>query len=227
MHSLHLFNTELYLLPERAVYLPDHQALLVADVHLGKPETFQRFGVPIPSQVNQDTLSRLAQLSDRTQARTLFILGDLFHSRVGLVDEVMDAWLKFLATTQLEAHLILGNHDRPLTERIFHRSLTCHTTPFPLAPWLLSHEPLATPTSPSICGHTHPCIRIGDRRDRLRLPCFYWEHQAQRLTLPAFGDFTGGYELPLSAQVTAYAIAETKVIPFGAPLAKNEQSGWG
>ena len=129
METLVLHNHPLTLLPEKAVYLPQHAALLVSDVHLGKSETFQHFGIPIPSQVNQATLQRLQQAQARTQAQRLFILGDLFHARAGMVDEVIDGWLKFLAATQLEAHLILGNHDRGLADDLSQFSLTCYTTP--------------------------------------------------------------------------------------------------
>ena len=81
----------LTLLPERAVFCPSEQALLVSDVHLGKAETFQHYGIPVPGAVNGATLHRLAQVCDRTQARRLIILGDLFHAQAGMVDEVIDA----------------------------------------------------------------------------------------------------------------------------------------
>lgn len=218
METLVIHNQTLRLLPEKAVYLPEHSALLVSDVHLGKSETFQHFGIPVPSQVNEATLERLQQAQARTQAQQLFVLGDLFHARAGMVDEVIDAWLKCLAATQLEAHLILGNHDRGLADDLSQFSLTCHTTPIGLDTIILSHEPL--PMSDeipglNICGHVHPCVQIGGKGDRLRLPCFYWEAQLQRLTLPSFGDFTGGYTVTLGTATVAYAIAEDTVIPIG------------
>jgi DNA ligase-associated metallophosphoesterase len=202
-------------LPEKAVYVPALDAVLVSDVHLGKSETFQQCGVPVSSQVNEDTLQRLAGVCDRTQAQQLFILSDLFHSRAGLVDEVIDRWLKFLSQTQVEAHLILGNHDRPLRDCMSQLSLTCQTRPVEVATWILSHEPLPWASGINICGHIHPCVWLGGRGDRLRLPCFYWEHQAHRLILPAFGEFTGGHNVPLNAQVTAYVVADNAVVPFG------------
>lgn len=214
METLVLQHQTLQLLPEKAVYLPAQQALLVSDVHLGKSETFQHFGIPIPSQVNESTLQRLQQAQARTQAQHLFVLGDLFHARAGMVDEVIDCWLKFLAVTQLEAHLILGNHDRPLLEDLSQFSLTCHTNAIDLDGILLSHEPLPLSDSLNICGHVHPCVQVGDKGDRLRLPCFYWEAQLNRLTLPSFGEFTGGYTVAMSHETTAYAIADDTIIPF-------------
>lgn len=214
METVVLHNQTLTLLPEKAVYLPTHSALLVSDVHLGKSETFQHFGIPVPNQVNQATLQRLQQAQARTQAQQLFVLGDLFHAQAGLVDGVIDGWLKFLATTQLEAHLILGNHDRPLADELSQFSLTCHIHPIDLDSMILSHEPLPNHEGLNVCGHVHPCVQIGGQGDRLRLPCFYWEASLNRLTLPSFGDFTGGYTVSIHRAATAYAIADDTIIPF-------------
>ncbi|NER83237.1 MAG: ligase-associated DNA damage response endonuclease PdeM [Leptolyngbya sp. SIO1D8] len=227
-----LQGTQLELLPEKAAFSPELETLFVSDVHLGKSETFQQFGIPIPNQVNDATLQRLKQARDRTGASQVFILGDLFHGPAGLVDEVIDGWLRFLNVTQLEAHLILGNHDRALLDRLSQLSLTCYTQPIQYGAWVLSHEPLPVTAgitsdktehltegidnSINICGHVHPCVRLGGKGDRMRLPCFYWEPNFQRLTLPSFGDFTGGYTVSLGrrANATAYVIAENAVIPF-------------
>lgn len=215
IETLTIQGFQVQLLPEKAVYIPELAALLVADVHLGKPETFQRYGIPIPHQVNQATLARLQQAYDRTDARQLMILGDLFHAKVGLVDEVIENWLQFLERTQLEAHLILGNHDRALADSLAQCSLTCHTQPIQRHPWCLSHEPLVDANGDiNICGHIHPCVRIGGKGDRLRLPCFHWEPTGSRLTLPSFGDFTGGYTITLKGDAIAYVIADDTVVPL-------------
>lgn len=214
MEILSIQDHSLMLLPEKAAYISQLDALLVSDVHLGKSETFQHFGIPVPNQVNTATLERLQQACDRTQAQQLFILGDLFHAKAGLVDEVIDSWLKFLAATQVDAHLILGNHDRHLVEDLSQLSLTCHTHSLELMPWILSHEPFALAKGINICGHIHPCVRLSGGGDRLRLPCFYWEAQQKRLTLPSFGEFTGGYDVSITPGITAYVVAEDAVIPF-------------
>ena len=41
-------GTRLRLLPERAAWVEDLGLLLVADMHLGKPQAFRRLGVPVP-----------------------------------------------------------------------------------------------------------------------------------------------------------------------------------
>jgi DNA ligase-associated metallophosphoesterase len=207
----------LILLSEKAVYLPDHRALLVSDVHLGKAETFQHYGIPIPAIVNGVTLERLTQLCDRTQATRLIILGDLFHARAGLVPEVLAGWRHFLQQTKIQADLLMGNHDRPLSASLEALDLTCWSSGMTLDRLTLSHEPLPSgktvaPDGLNICGHIHPCVQLGQGRDRLRLSCFHWQSRSRCLTLPAFGEFTGGYTVRPEPGDIVYGIADGQVI---------------
>ncbi|MEO0827005.1 MAG: ligase-associated DNA damage response endonuclease PdeM [Cyanobacteria bacterium J06642_9] len=215
MQAIQIQTVNLNLLPQKAIYLPTHNSLLVSDVHLGKAETFQSFGIPIANPINQHTLDRLNALCHTWQPEHLFILGDLFHAKQGLVDEVIDSWLRFLNDVQLQAHLLLGNHDRPMSDDLQQLSIDCCTSPIQLADDLvLSHEPHAYGSSLNICGHVHPCVNLKTRLDQLRLPCFFHEVGINRLTLPAFGEFTGGYTVRLGREDVAYAIAEESIIPF-------------
>ncbi|HIK45289.1 MAG TPA: ligase-associated DNA damage response endonuclease PdeM [Leptolyngbyaceae cyanobacterium M65_K2018_010] len=216
MAELQLRSHRLQLLAPKAIYVETLGALLVSDLHLGKAETFQHHGLAIPSQVNQTTLDRLTALCTEYQPHSLWILGDLFHSVESLSPGVIESWLKFLAQTQVSAHLILGNHDRRLQPRLQQLSLVCFVDAVETDGLLLSHEPLTQTDLPNLCGHVHPCLRLSRGCDRLRLPCFHWQAQQNRLTLPAFGAFTGGYDIQLAAGDVAYVVAEDGVVPFTA-----------
>jgi DNA ligase-associated metallophosphoesterase len=207
-------GNDLHLLPEKAIYLEAHKTLLVADVHLGKSETFQSLGIPIPNAINQATIDRLQTLCTQYQPTTLLILGDLFHSRYALVDEVIAAWKQFLASIPVNVKLVIGNHDRALTPALQHLAIECVTNTVQIDRFVLSHEPDASSDGFNICGHLHPCVRIRSKLDTLRLPCFYLDNSRQQLVLPSFGEFTGGAELPLKRNVTAYVVVDRAVIPF-------------
>ncbi|MDX2098909.1 MAG: ligase-associated DNA damage response endonuclease PdeM [Leptolyngbyaceae cyanobacterium bins.59] len=214
MHLLNLLGTDLWLLPEKAVYIPGLKILLVADVHLGKSETFQHRGVPIPHQVNLATLRRLQTLSDQLKPQQLVILGDLFHSRSALVEEVLNAWESFLATLNLDVTLIVGNHDRPLRAALTEKEIVnCHEV-VQVENLIFSHEFYPQPGCINFCGHIHPCVKIQTKLDRLRLPCFYLDQSQTVLILPSFGEFTGSHEMPLGQGKAAYVIAENTVIPL-------------
>jgi len=218
MQIIDILGTPLQLLAEKAVYLEQAQTLLVADVHLGKSDTFQRSGIPIPNTINQETLDRLYSLCLQVQPQQLIILGDLFHSKWAFTDEVSKCWQQFTQSIPATVKLLLGNHDRQLTQPLTTLGIDYATTPIELGSILLSHEPLqstlSSTTTVNICGHVHPCIRLKTRLDDLRLPCFYLETSPYLLVLPSFGSFTGGFEVTLKANAIAYAIVENTVLPL-------------
>ncbi|MEL7509460.1 MAG: ligase-associated DNA damage response endonuclease PdeM [Cyanobacteria bacterium J06554_1] len=217
-HRVNLLQGEELVLLDRAAYVPAHKALLLSDVHLGKAETFQMAGIPVAQQVNGETLERLRSHCRQVQPQKIFILGDLFHSRQGLVSDVATAWSKFLADTEANVTLILGNHDRAALGPVFDMEYSTH--PIPLGTLLLSHEPTHPDNLPdghlNICGHVHPVVQLKSAIDSLRLPCFYHEHPSQRLTLPSFGSFTGGYEVTLTKGHTAYITVEGSLMVLDA-----------
>ncbi|MDX2241316.1 MAG: ligase-associated DNA damage response endonuclease PdeM [Leptolyngbyaceae cyanobacterium bins.302] len=214
MYRISILGKHLNLLPEKAIYIEELKVLLVSDVHLGKSETFQSLGIPIPNTVNQTTLDRLQKICSQYDLEYVFILGDLFHSKYALVDEVLKPWLEFTQSLKASVQLIVGNHDRRLVPQLELFSISCILDSIQIDNLVLSHEPEAKANCLNICGHIHPCIRIKTKLDNLRLPCFYLEQQQNQLILPSFGEFTGGYEVALTSGTTAFAIAENSVIPF-------------
>jgi DNA ligase-associated metallophosphoesterase len=212
--EINILGINLRLLPEKAIYIKNLETLLVADVHLGKSETFQAKGIPISNRVNQQTLDRLQTLCAQFELKRLIILGDLFHSKFALVDEVLDGWQQFLTAIRAHVQLIVGNHDRALTPTLKMLSIDCVVDAIQLEYLLLSHEPTSRQNCFNICGHVHPCIRLKTRLDSLRLPCFYLDQAQNLLMLPSFGEFTGGYEVQLKANTTAYAVADNSIISF-------------
>jgi hypothetical protein len=47
--KLQVAGEELLLLPQKAVYWPRAQMLIVADIHFGKAASFRALGVPVPA----------------------------------------------------------------------------------------------------------------------------------------------------------------------------------
>ena len=44
----------------KVVFSPEHQAMFVADIHLGKAATFRSLGVPVPAGTTQENLAKLS-----------------------------------------------------------------------------------------------------------------------------------------------------------------------
>lgn len=181
-------DRQLWLLAERAVWDPDHRALLVADLHLGKAESFQAQGIPLPSDGDAGTLNALLDLAHRLQPRQVVVLGDLIHGRLGLTAELRAKLAALPELLGCPLRLIGGNHERG--------SWIADLPPEPaqaLGGWWLSHQPDPRPGQLNLCGHLHPVALVGSAGQRLRLPCFALDPSLHRLALPAFGDLTGGH----------------------------------
>src|SRR5690606_24763722 len=98
------------MLADRALYWPARARLLVADLHLGKGDTFRAAGIAVPSGGTAHDLARLAILVERSRARELWILGDFLHARrTAAVDA---AWRGFRdAHAAVAMAVVPGNHD--------------------------------------------------------------------------------------------------------------------
>jgi DNA ligase-associated metallophosphoesterase len=199
----------LQLLPQRALWDPQQRLLLLADLHLGKAESFQASGVPLPSDGDLDNLNRLLDLATRLRPAAVVVLGDLIHGPLGLTAELRQ---KLAALPQLlgcPLRLVGGNHERGS----WIEGLTAEP-PQQAGPLWLSHDP-STPPQPgllNVCGHLHPVALLGQGADRLRLPCFALDRRQRRLLLPAFGSLTGGYPCPAGLQ--RWGIADGQVLPL-------------
>nr|WP_255452642.1 ligase-associated DNA damage response endonuclease PdeM [Synechococcus sp. RSCCF101] len=205
---------DLMLLGDRALWDPAQRLLLVADLHLGKAETFQAHGIPLPSDGDRTTLNALIALSHALQPSELIVLGDLFHSRLGLTPELRQTLAALPELLGCPLCWIEGNHDRRIHLEGL-RSQPSHGR----GPLWLSHEPQPPQQRPpqaaaglGVCGHLHPVVRLGDRTDRLRLPCFAFAEELATLILPSFGALTGGH--PARDRWRTWVVADGSVLPW-------------
>jgi DNA ligase-associated metallophosphoesterase len=201
----------LCLLPQRAVFLPEHGALLVADAHIGKAVSFRRLGVPVPAGTTEAGLQRLSEALDQTQAQHLIFLGDLLHSArsrsAGTVAAVAH-WRASRASLRLT--LVRGNHDLHAGDPPADWGVQCVDEPLHLGGLALRHHPEALQGAYVLAGHVHPSAVLGGRaHQRLRLPCFHFGPQVG--VLPAFGEFTGSHSLPRGPQDRVYVTTDETV----------------
>lgn len=174
------------LLGGRALQLPDHRALLIADLHLGKADIFRRAGIALPVGGTGNDLERLQQLVERSGCTELWILGDILHGPVHRAPWYQ-RWLAWREQhPQLQVHVVRGNHDRDLASAAMRVQI--HDTQASLGPFLLRHEPQPDAAAHVIAGHLHPLASLpGISR---RLPAFWLRKDVT--VLPAFSGFTAG-----------------------------------
>ncbi len=198
--SLPEFDGNLKLLPEKAVFIEETQTLLIADPHFGKSATFRKGGIPIPDTILHNDLKRLSQLVERTSALNLMVLGDFFHSELNAEWDAFLTWKSQFK--ELNLKVIPGNHDRAMlkllqAENLLTESVMLHGALH------LRHEPPTDLSVPSICGHIHPSLTLrGVARQKIKLSAFLLMQNC--LILPAFGSFTGCFDMSKSSYRRAW-----------------------
>lgn len=185
----------LELLTDRAAFLPATASLLIADLHLGKAQSFRRHAVPVPSGTTAAALIRIETLLAQCAARELIILGDFVHDSHALESDALERFIAWRTLRpQLAIHLVRGNHDRVAGELSRLCEMEVHHQTLNRLGIVLRHEAEAMIGETFvIAGHLHPVARLAGTIDRVRLPCFWLRRQM--LVLPAFGEFTGGWQV--------------------------------
>jgi uncharacterized protein len=168
------------------LYLPDHQVLLVADLHLEKGSSLARRGMFLPPYDTREKLAALREVIARFAPRSVIALGDSFHDTDGperLGTEERDT----LAGVQAGRDWlwITGNHDRALPPSIGGSV----ASELKLGDLVLRHEPLMGATG-EIAGHLHPVGKVAMRGRSVRRRCFVVD--GNRCVMPAFGALAGG-----------------------------------
>ncbi len=190
-YVLQLREQHLYLLPQRAIFWQEQRTLIVADVHLGKAQTFQRAGIAVPALSFHHDLMRLAELVTATGAERLLVLGDFVHHRTGLTPAVVEDIRHWCLGLAAELVVVLGNHDKPNRQILEQLPITLCEPAWRRGPFIFSHDDLIAPEF-RFLGHIHPVVNL----PQMRLPVFavYQDY----CVLPAFSYFTGG--APVSRQ---------------------------
>lgn len=194
-----------WLLPEHALWWPEGRVLFIADLHMGKAATYRALGQPVPSGTTAENLRRLTDLVAHHQPAQLVFLGDFLHAHHARTASVL-CQLKTWRDSHdgLACTLVRGNHDSRAGDPPENLNISVVDEPYLVGPFAACHHPQQHATHAVLAGHLHPAVQLqGPGRDRLRLPCFVFEGRSA--VLPAFGEFTGGYNVSAKPGVQLYA----------------------
>ena len=213
MHELTIAGERVMLMTERALYLPAHDALLVADLHLGKAAAFRAAHIPVPTGTTAADLARLSRILTRTNARTLIVLGDLLHAKAGRQPGTLATIAAWRAEhSSLQIRLVRGNHDERAGDPPTELDIACVDAPLMIGPFACAHHPIPCDAGYVLAGHLHPHVSLGGRgSSTVRLPCFVFGDCVG--ILPAFAEFTGTGAYVVSPSDALYAIADDAVVP--------------
>jgi DNA ligase-associated metallophosphoesterase len=182
----------LLLLPEKAVFWPAQQMLIIADIHFGKAASFRALGIPVPRGTTTENLLGLDALIDRHGARHVVFLGDFLHARAAHASSTQQAMLAWRERRRdLRLTLVRGNHDKHAGDPAAVLGIELVDEPHRVGPFAFCHHPDVDTGGYALAGHIHPAWVLATRFDSLRLPCFVVG--SERMILPSFGSFTGGH----------------------------------
>ena len=211
--ELDLFSQNLLLLPQKAIYWQQENALIVADVHLGKVGHFRKAGIAVPLNMEQDDLSLLSDLIYEHLPKKLIILGDFFHSDINADWNWFILWRSQFPG--LEIILVKGNHDI-ISDNYYNLLDISLYKKLLVGPFLMLHQPLnrvdlETAAGYVFCGHIHPGINlVGKARQSVTLCCFAFG--SKQAILPSFGKFTGRVAIQSRKTDKIFAIIKDKVL---------------
>lgn len=179
---------------DRAVYLDGADAVVLADLHLGRGDASR---VAAPIDASASIRQRVRTLLDRFAPETLVIAGDLLHSfdrlPAAAADAIEKLWVE-CGDAGVDARAVTGNHDSQLANcwpgsvvdavTLADGTVVCHGHTHPEQ---RGHR--------YIIGHAHPAITI----EGAKRPCYLFGTDTYRgselLLLPAFTTLAGGVDI--------------------------------
>jgi putative SbcD/Mre11-related phosphoesterase len=178
---------------DRAVYLPGEDALVVADLHVGRDAASQ---LELPLGEREDLTGRLADLLADFDPAEVVVAGDLLHAfdRVPEgVEETVAALGRTVADVGARLVAVEGNHDSMLASVT--ESLGTEVRDEYRIGSTVVHHGHAEPEADAdryVVGHDHPAIEI----EGTRHPCLLYGPGTYRgadvLVLPAFNRLAPG-----------------------------------
>lgn len=183
-----------------ALYWPQHEMLIVADLHLEKGSSFAARGVPLPPYDSRATLLLLAGIVERRRPRVILALGDSLHdrragARLGEVERDMLAGL----SRGRDMVWVAGNHDPDPVPQLGGQ----HVETLRVGPLTFRHEPSGDDHHGEVAGHFHPMARLVRRGRGIRRRCFVSD--GARLVMPALGTYAGGLNVRDAALAGLFA----------------------
>ncbi len=94
---------------ERAFYIGDLEAVVIADLHIGYEDALRKEGISVPDATKK-MIERIRKLITEKEAKRLIILGDVKHS-IGECSKI-----KELEKLGVELDIVKGNHDGGIEE---------------------------------------------------------------------------------------------------------------
>lgn len=182
------FNNQTFtLLPSGGIYFHQGNALIIADLHLGKGVQLQDSGVPLPEQIDEATIDKFKKDLERYTPEICIICGDLIHAHSKHLPQHLDWFCNQISHYKTTFILTRGNHD----SLKINQSLPIFdiVTKYTLNGIHFTHHP--GPEFPNIHGHIHPGVKLSKGRISKYYKAFSVDEK--RIICPSYGIHTGTF----------------------------------
>jgi putative SbcD/Mre11-related phosphoesterase len=189
------------------IYLPELNAICIADLHIGLELALLGEGTYIPVDQFKIMQDNIIQLIKKFKPKTLIINGDFKHEfgRASPQEWIeLKVLIKILEEFNVELEIIRGNHDNYL-KNILHHSGKDIQEPYYLKSnylFIHGHQSLDTifqgpipEVDWIILAHEHPAIVLYDEilgRHKFKCYLVYESEDYKILVLPAYSPFASG-----------------------------------
>lgn len=183
--------------PAGAVRLIDHDALVVADLHLGCEAALEYQGLSLPRVQTKRLRKVMLGLIEELEPKTLVVAGDLKHNFSRNLTQEWDDVADFVRTIAAAAEVVVvrGNHDNYLGSILSEFGIRMRSE-YQLGRFRIIHGHAGSVTGPTIMGHVHPSMTLADDVGaRIRRPCFLHHPKAEVLVLPALSIVSPGLDV--------------------------------
>jgi putative SbcD/Mre11-related phosphoesterase len=186
------------------IHIPEHKAVVFADLHLGIEESMRRGGVLVPRQHFKDVLHRIGRILKRTKGvKTVILNGDLKHEFGRINDQEwreVKRLFDVFAKDGKEVIIVKGNHDVMLKPIADDRNIKV-VDEFVMGDILVSHGDSKPKDLKGIktviIGHEHPTVFLRERAKAEKFKCFLvTSYRSKTLIVqPSFGPLTQGIDI--------------------------------
>lgn len=185
--NINIQNKVFTLTNQRALFWKKEKALILSDLHIGKTAHFRKNGIALSNHIFESDLKKLSVLIEYFQPEKIIVVGDLLHAGDNSDVDKFCEWKNQFS--EIEFHLVEGNHDRISKKLEAKLCLNFKSTQLEIDDILLIHDFEKSNPKFQITGHIHPGILIPSKIKNIKLPCFALSEN--QLLLPAFSEFTG------------------------------------
>ncbi len=197
-----------YRIIDLALYLEEHNALVISDVHLGYEEAMNKNGILMPRFQYKDTLERMQKILAHFKGKRLkeiIINGDLKHEFGEISTQEWREILKFIDFLLEHCErivLVKGNHDVILYPIARKRGIEIQKN-YLLADIYLTHghelptEEAMIKAKTIMIGNEHPAISINEGPRSELFKCFLkgkWKRK-ELIVLPSLNQVTIGSDI--------------------------------